>query len=130
MRSERFHVLARSLTAPGTRRGALAASLTGAFSLLAPGGTEAGRRKKKRNKKKGCNEPFCHGKDCSVDTRCERPGSAVPCFCRHDPKTGGPKCVQGSAMGPIDNCSACPGDELCVSCTGQLTCNLPCPNPR
>ena len=128
MRSECFHALARSLTAPGTRRGALAASLTGAFSLLAPGGTEAAGRKKKRNKKKRCDKPFCRGKDCSVDTRCERPGSAIPCFCRHDPKTGEPRCVQSGGI--VDSCTECTGNQLCVSCGGQLTCNLPCPNPR
>jgi hypothetical protein len=128
MKSGHFHALARSLAAPGTRRGALAASVAGTFGLLTRAEAEAGRGKKKRRKKQRCNRPYCHGKDCSLDPLCHRPGSAVNCFCRHDPFTGAPRCVQGGRL--ADECTDCVGDELCVACGGALECHSPCPDPR
>jgi hypothetical protein len=119
--------LGRGLLAPGTRRGALAAAFGGTVGLLGAGKPAGGRRKK--GKKPRCAAPFCRGKDCSVDTRCERPGSAVACFCRHDPKTGEPRCVQGGSP-PVDACTECSGAEVCVACLNQFTCNRPCPKPR
>jgi hypothetical protein len=80
-----------------------------------------------------CVLPFCTPQACAADTRCERPGSAVGCFCRTAPGTGAPFCGQRATMGPVDSCAECSAEELCSRCDvvgADFSCHLRCPDPR
>jgi len=102
MDSDRFDALARSLSIPGTRRAAVAATLGGLTSLLGLASAWAGNGNGKgngngngKNRKKKClgyrcgkaccdglNENCCNGA-CIPQTSCCLPGGALPEGARH-----------------------------------------------
>lgn len=156
MDASRFADVVRSLTAAGSRRHALAATLGGALGLFGLAHADDGaakRRRKchtcgpcKRCKKGACKSiatgtlcaggycqggrcipSFCAGKDhCVVDSFCHRTGSGAFCNCFVTAGSGVPFCGQ---EGYGSSCADCQPGDTCVKCGDGAFCERPCGDP-
>lgn len=131
MDPQRFDTLARTLATPGTRRGALAALLSGSLGLL--GVPQAVRGRKRRGRGGVTIEGPC-GDGSGRDNRCRRaeqcctgicegsqPGKPKRCRCRRNGQecTETTNCCQGSGQGLV----CCDGSCKAVECCNDAGCD-------
>jgi hypothetical protein len=154
MDPERFDTLARSLTAIGSRRRALALALSSALAhLLTRGDATAHDTLKKCKKKSGKQKKKCIKK--AKNHNAQDAANAAPLppppppFCVTNPKftpcqTGGPNCfcdltvggasicIAASSKRGVANCGLCTGNgEICLDRDIDLKwCGVACVNPR
>ncbi len=142
MDPQRFDTLARSLTAAGSRRRALAAILGGALglSLGATSIEEAAARKKKpcppckkRNRQGKCKKKLPDGTACEGGRTCQN-GSCLcasglrPCgatcqqCCVNLDCEGGRTCQKGTCACPPDRPLFCTEQNVCGECCDNIPC--------
>lgn len=117
MDSTRFAAFARALTAPRSRRGALATLLGATAGLLGLADLAASRGKKKRRKKKGnCRDGIKNGSETAVDCggRCSR--CAVGKRCRNRDDCASAVCANGSCQECVTEDAMCGRDADGVTC--------------
>ena len=145
----RFEALTRSLTAPGSRRKALAGALVGSLGVLGLAHSEDAAAKKKcpscKKRKKGkckpkpngatcaggsclggrcvtCNDGLKNGSETDVDCggSCKRCGNGRSCLVAND-------CASGTCTGGV--CVTCTPNQLCGSdARGSCRCDEPFPS--